>query len=168
MIEVDGETQFLYQVEPVRRGGAVGIPGANEQVLDSAVAVLLTPPADPGLYSYAGWDVSLNDNPRWSLALSGSVDADLTSLSVIDLSLDGTGVVHLGAVDGETPITVGGSFRIVVPIDSPARVTGVASAPGSWTLDADGAVAPTFGEGWVITIEPEAAVTIVEGPPSNQ
>jgi hypothetical protein len=167
-IEIDGGSEFLYRVEPVRRGGRVGIPGANEQVLDSAVAVLLTPPADPGLYSYAGWDVSLNDQPRWSLALSGAIDADLTSFSVIDLSLDGTGVVHLGAVDGETPITVGGSFRIVVPIDSPARVTGVASAPGSWTLDADGAVAPTFGEGWVITIEPEAEVTIVEGPPSNQ
>jgi len=167
-IEVDGGTEFLYQVEPVRRGGTVGIPGANEQVLDSAVAVLLTPPADPGLYSYAGWDLSLNDQPRWSLGLGGAIDADLTSLTVTDLSLTGGGVVRLGAAVGETTVSIGGSFQIVVPTDSPARVIGVATAPNSWTLDAQGAVAPTFGEGWVITIEPGADVRIVEGPSSNQ
>jgi hypothetical protein len=167
-IEVDGGAEFLYKVEPVRRGGTVGIPGANEQVLDSAVAVLLTPPADPGLYSYAGWDLSLNDQPRWSLVLGGAIDADLTSLVVTDLSLNGGGVVRLGAAVGETAVSVGGSFQIVVPTDSPARVIGVASAPSSWTSDAEGALAPTFGEGWVITIEPGADVRIVEGPSSNQ
>ena len=168
VIDVGGGSDFLYLVEPVRRGGSVGIPGANEQVLDSAVAVLLSPPPDPGLYSYAGWDLSLNVEPTWSLVLSGAIDADLTSLTVNRLSLDGTGLVRLGAAGGETPISVGGAFQIVVPADSPARVNGPASAPASWTRDTEGAAAPTFGEGWVITIEDDASVSLVEGPPSNQ
>jgi hypothetical protein len=112
--------------------------------------------------------LSLNDQPRWSLVLGGAIDADLTSLVVTDLSLNGGGVVRLGAAVGETAVSVGGSFQIVVPTDSPARVIGVASAPSSWTSDAEGALAPTFGEGWVITIEPGADVRIVEGPSSNQ
>lgn len=167
-IEVDGGAEFLYQVEPVRSGGAIGIPGANEQVLDSAVAVVLSPPADPGLYSYAGWDLSVNDGPRWSLVLEGAIDADLTSSTVDELSLAGSGVVRLGAADGETPVSVSGTFRIVVPPDTPARVTGLASVPATWTLDAQGAVAPTFGEGWTITIERDSDVTIVERAASSQ
>jgi hypothetical protein len=168
VIEVDGGAEFLYRVEPVRSGGGIGIPGANEQVLDSAVAVLLSPPADPGLYSYAGWDLRLNDAPLWSLVLNGAIDADLTSLIVDGLSLAGSGVVRLGAADRETPVSVSGSFRIVVPPDTPARVTGLASVPASWTLDADGAVAPTFGEGWTITVERGSDVSIVERATSNQ
>lgn len=168
VIEVDGGAEFLYRVEPVRRGGAIGIPGANEQVLDSAVAVLLSPPPDPGLYSYAGWDISLHDAPRWSIVLDGAIDADLTSLTVDGLSLAGSGVVRLGAADGGTPVSVSGTFRIVVPPDTPARVTGLASVPDTWTLDAEGAVAPTFGEGWTITIEGDSDVTVVERAPSNQ
>ncbi|HEX6302120.1 MAG TPA: hypothetical protein VF148_16840 [Acidimicrobiia bacterium] len=168
VIEVDGGAEFLYRVDPVRRGGAIGIPGANEQVLDSAVAVLLSPPADPGLYSYAGWDLTLHDTPRWSLVLGGAIDADLTPLIVDELSLAGSGVLRLGATDRETPVSVSGAFRIVVPPDTPARVTGLASVPASWTLDAEGAVAPTFGEGWAITVERDSVVTIVERAPSNQ
>jgi hypothetical protein len=100
--------------------------------------------------------------------LDGAIEADLTSLGVDALSLAGEGSVRLGAADGETPISVSGSFRLVVPADTPARVIGVASAPTSWTLDADGAIAPTFGEGWVITVDSDADVVIAEGPPSDQ
>jgi hypothetical protein len=167
-IEVDSGSEFLYQVEPVRRGGVIGIPGANEQVLDSSVAVLLSPPADPGLYSYAGWALNLNEEPSWSLILGGAVDADLTSLSITGLTLDGSGVVRLGSTKGATPVSVSGSFQIVVPADTPARVNGRATAPNSWTGDVDGAVAPTFGEGWVITVERGAKVAIVEGASPDQ
>lgn len=168
VIEVSGGSEYLYRVEPVKRGGGFGIPGANEQVSNSAISVVLTPPGDPGLYTYAGWDIGLSDVPRWSLDLDGAVDADLTSTGVEALSLAGEGRVRLGDVDGETPISVSGSFRLVVPADVPARVIGVASAPASWTRDADGAIAPTFGEGWVINVDSGAEVVIAEGPPSNQ
>jgi hypothetical protein len=168
VVEVDGGSEFLYRVEPVMRGGGFGIPGASEQVVDSAVTVVLAPPADPGLYTYAGWGVSLADEPQWSLDLSGAIDADLRSLTISDLALGGSGVVRLGAAGGQTPVAVNGSFRIVVPADTPVRVVGIASVPDSWTLDADGAAAPTFGEGWVITVGSGANLTIVEAGAADQ
>lgn len=163
VIEVSAGSEFLYQVEPVMRGGGIGIPGANEQVIDSTVSVLLEAPADPGLYSYAGWDLTLAEQPVWSLALDGSVDADLTSLVVTDLVLAGSGVVRLGSASQERPVSVEGSFQVTVPTGVAARVVGVASVPAAWTLTAEGAAAPASGDGWVLTVRPGASLSVVEG-----
>jgi hypothetical protein len=162
-IDLSGGSEFLYQVEPVMSGGAVGIPGAAEQVVDSSVSVILEAPPDPGLYTYAGWEVSLAEAPQWSLTLDGAVDADLTSLEVEDVSVVGRGVLRLGEANEEAPVTVDGVFRLILPPDTPARVNGTASVPASWTLDARGASSPTLGAGWVITVGPEASVTVAEG-----
>lgn len=162
-IDVTGGSEFLYRVEPMRGGGGIGIPGASEQVVDSEVMIVLEPPADPGLYSYAGWKLALADEPRWSLALDGAIVADLSSLVVGELELDGSGVVRLGEVDVETPVFVDGSFTLVVPPDVPARVVGVASVPATWSQDARGATAPTAGEGWVVSVVSGAEVTVSEG-----
>lgn len=162
-INVRGGSDFLYRVEPVRSGGTIGIPGASEQVVDSAVAVELEPPADPGVYAFAGWALSLSETPRWSLSLDGAVDADLTTLTVSELELDGAGTVRLGSIEEETPVTVDGSFDVVVPPDTPARVIGVASVPASWSVDGRGATAPASGSGWVINVVTDAEVTVAEG-----
>lgn len=162
-INVRGGSDFLYRVEPVRSGGTIGIPGASEQVVDSAVAVELEPPADPGVYAFAGWHLFLSEAPRWSLSLDGAVDADLTTLTVSELELDGAGTVRLGSIEEETPVTVDGSFDVVVPPDTPARVIGVASVPASWSVDGRGATAPASGSGWVINVVTDAEVTVAEG-----
>lgn len=162
-INVRGGSDFLYRVEPVRSGGRIGIPGASEQVVDSAVAVALEPPADPGVYAFAGWHLFLSETPRWSLSLEGAVDADLTTFTVRELELDGAGTVRLGSIDEETPVTVDGSFDVVVPADTPARVTGVASVPASWTVDDRGATSPASGSGWVISVVAGSDVTVAEG-----
>ena len=162
-IEVSGGSEFLYTVEPVMRGGAFGIPGASEQVADTSVSVVLAPIEDPGLYTYAGWDIGLAAAPRWSLVLGGAIDADLTTLAVSGLSIDGSGVVRLGEPLGETPVTVTGSFQIVVPPDTQARVVGVASVPSNWGLNDQGAVSPAGGDGWVIAAGPETSLTVVQG-----
>lgn len=168
IIEVDAGSQFLYQVEPVKRGGGVGIPGAAEQVVDSTIAIVLQPPADPGLYAYAGWHLSLSETPRWALTLNGAVDADLTSLALDQLSVAGSGEVALGAVDRATSMTVDGAFTITVPAGSSARVNGQASVPAGWTPDGSGASSGVSGEGWVIDIVPGAAVTVSEAPAPGQ
>lgn len=162
-IEVRGGSDFLYLVEPVMRGGGVGIPGASEQVADSSISVMLQAPDDPGLYTYAGWDLMLAESARWSLSLDGAVDADLSTLTVDELTVDGSGEVRLGATDVETSVKVNGSFRVIVPAGAPARVIGTAAVPVSWTLDGQGAVSPVTGSGWVITVEPDSNVTISEG-----
>ena len=160
ILEVHGGSEFLYRVEPVKRGGGLGIPGAAEQVVETSISVELQPPADPGIYTYAGWDISLAESPRWALALDGAVDADLSSLTIDELTVGGTGTVVLGATDSETLVTVDGSYRVVVPEGVPARVNGLASVPASWSLDSSGAIAPTGGAGWVIVVGPEASVSV--------
>lgn len=162
VIDVRGGGEFLYRVEPVKRGGSIGIPTANEEMVDSALSVVLQPPGDPGLYSYAGWDLILADGPLWSLVLDGAIDADLTTLAIEELSVDGSGTVELGEAAGEANVSVDGSFRLVVPPDTPARVVGQASVPASWTLDSQGAVSPVLGTGWVIDVRPGASLTVSE------
>jgi hypothetical protein len=161
-IVVRGGSEFLYDVEPVRRGGAIGIPGASEQVLDSTIAVVLEPPDDPGIYTFAGWDLMLSEIPVWELDLDGALDADLSTLQVSSMSVAGSGEVVLGPVEVETPVTVEGDFRIVLPQDVPARVVGMASVPSTWSPDANGAVSPALGTGWVITVKPGATVTVAQ------
>lgn len=160
---VSGGSEFLYVVEPVKRGGGIGIPTATEHVVDSSTQVVLEAPADPGLYSYAGWDVSLADGPVWNLSLSGAIEADLTGLSISEAVVEGAGTVILGETLGETPVTVNGSFRIVVPADVPARVVGVAAVPATWILDSEGAAAPLSGGGWVVTVVGDSTLTVTEG-----
>jgi len=162
VIEVEGGGQFLYLVEPVMRGGRIGIPVAAEQVIADSISIELEPPADPGLYSFAGWDLELSSTSRWTLTLEGAVDADLSSLDVDQLTLAGSGAVVLGQADEATGVSVDGMFHIVVPEGEEARVIGLASVPASWSLDGLGAISPTHGEGWVITVAPEAVVTVSE------
>ena len=167
--KLDGEltvtagSDFLYQVEPIRRGGAVGIPRAAEQIDGSTISVALDEAGDPGVYTFAGWDLRLSPLPAWDLRLDGALEADLRALNVTRLELDGAGVVSLGAPDGEAPVAVSGSIRVVVPSGVRARVIGLASVPASWTLTDEGAEAPAGGAGWVITVDPSASVVVSEG-----
>ena len=164
MLHVSGGSEYLYHVEPIRRGGTIGIPSATEQVVETSASVVLEPPADPGVYSYAGWDLMLSDSPTWSLMLAGAIDADLSTLAITELELGGAGSVLLGAVEDETPVTVAGDFRIVLPEDVPARVVGVASVPATWAADSRGAASPVLGRGWVITVDPGATLTVAHHP----
>lgn len=163
-IEVQGGGEFLYRVEPLKQGGGIGIPTAAEEVLDSSVSVMLQAPDDPGLYSFAGWRLILADEPRWSLTLDGAIDADLTSLTIDALSIDGSGQVALARVDDETVVTIGGSFLVTVPPDTAARVVGEASVPATWTIDSRGAASPVLGAGWVFQVRPGATLRVAERP----
>lgn len=162
-IVVSGDSEFLYRVDPIRRGGGVGIPTAAEQVVDSTIDVSLQEPADPGVYSYAGWDLGLSPISVWTVSLDGAVEADLRELTIEELSLGGAGTVRLGLAEGETPVTVAGGFGIVVPEGEPVRVMGSASVPVSWVLTEDGAMTPGGGDGWVITVVGEGTLSVTEG-----
>jgi hypothetical protein len=158
-----GQTGFLYAVEPIRRGGEIGPPVATEQLQGPNISVALEPSADPGLYTFAGWSLDLDEAPTWSLSLSGELEADLTRLRLASLQVDGAGSVALGAAAANTVVTVSGSFELTVPAGTPVRVVGDAVVPSGWTLTDDGYVSPTSGEGWVISAGEGSSLTVREG-----
>lgn len=161
-IVVSGDSDFLYQIEPLKQGGRIGIPTASEHVTNGSVTVAFVAPQNPGLYVYAGWDLALSSDPEWTLDLEGAIEADLSALTLDSLRIAGAGTVDLGPAAAETPIDVGGSFHVVIPSGTPARVVGVASVPASWALTAEGATSPAGGEGWVLTVVGDASLSVTE------
>lgn len=163
-LHVNAGSEALYEVRPIRSGGAIGMPGAAEQNQGFSLSVLLEENPDPGVYSYAGWDVTVAPNVKWDLKLDGAVDGDLAALPLItSLDLAGAGTVALGTPDGDVPIAIHGDYRLEIPPDVPASVTGIASVPATWTLTSGGASSPAGTDGWVITVDPGASLIIGQG-----
>ena len=164
VIEVDsGQSGFLYAVDPLRWGGDVGPPAAVEQVQGPNLSVRLEPAADPGLYTFSGWRLDLDEGPIWNLSLGGEVTADLSRLHLSALQVNGTGDVALGAVSESVVVNVSGTFEIAVPPTVPVRVVGDAVVPRGWTESTEGFASPTPGNGWVISVGENSALRVTEG-----
>lgn len=166
---IDGELSiavadhgFLYSVEPLRRGGDVALPAAMEREEGVALAVVLEPVTDAGLYTFSGWELALHPGPVWTLTLSGMLDGDFRGVAVAGVQLEGSGELTMGRADTPTPVTVSGTYTLTVPAGVAVTVVGEAQVPGGWTRTDSGYQSPTAGEGWVISIAPGAAVRIVE------
>jgi hypothetical protein len=160
VVRIASGGEFLYQVEPVRLGGEIGIPEAIEQVGESSISVILQPPSDPGFYAFAGWNIVLSPSPMWTLALQGEIDADLGALQVTELQLDGDGVVRLGPVSQATPASISGEFQLIVPDGVAVRVVGMAVVPETWQQLSDGWRSPTTGDGWVISVPTGSSLSV--------
>jgi hypothetical protein len=158
-----GQSGFLYAVEPVRRGGEVGPPAAVEQIQGASLSVRLEQIADPGLYTFAGWTLDLEETPTWNLLLGGEVDANLRRLRLKGLQLNGEGRASLGTVSESVVVNISGKFEIVVPPATPVRVVGDAVVPGTWIDNAEGSASPTTGDGWVFSVGDGSSLTVTEG-----
>jgi len=158
-----GQSGFLYAVDPVRLGGEVGPPAAVEQIQGANLSVRLEPAADPGLYTFAGWILDLEEGPTWNLSLGGEVDANLRRLSLSGLQMNGEGRASLGTVSESVVVNVSGTFEITIPPATPVRVVGEAVVPGSWAENAEGSASPTAGDGWVISVGENSFLTVIEG-----
>jgi hypothetical protein len=158
-----GQSGFLYAVEPVRRGGEVGPPAAVEQIQGPNLSVRLEPVGDPGLYTFAGWMLDLEEAPTWNLSLGGEVDANLRRLRLTGLQLNGEGRASLGTVSESVVVNISGIFEIAVPPATPVRVVGDAVVPGSWVENAEGSASPTAGDGWVFSVGDGSSLTVTEG-----
>lgn len=162
-LEVGSGTEFLYEVDPVRRGGTVGIPEATEQTQGDATTVVLTAPTDPGFMTFSGWHLMLSEAAIWSLSLEGLVAADLTGIEVTSLQASGDGTITVDRVAAPATMNVDGTFTLVVPSDVPVRIVGEASVPNSWEQLGDGWRSPASGEGWVVSPTGSSALTVVNG-----
>jgi hypothetical protein len=157
-----GQSGFLYAVEPIRQGGEVGPPVATEQLQGPNISVALEPSPHPGLYTFAGWSIDLDEAPTWSLSIAGELDADLTRLELASLQLDGVGTVALGAATANAVVTVSGSYEVSLPAGTPARVVGEAVVPSGWTVTDDGYASPTSGDGWVLSAGEGSSLTVTD------
>lgn len=160
---VSAGSGFLYRVEPVRRGGEVGVPGAREESIRTHTSVRLTPSVDPGFYRFAGWDILLSKGARWTLDLVGVINADLRGLELESAEFGGEGVVRVGAVSTEANLKVNGVFELVVPPGTAVRVIGDAAVPASWTPLVDGWESPATGVGWVVEVLEGGTLEVTEG-----
>jgi len=158
-----GETGFLYAVVPIRTGGETGLPEAVERTQGESVAVVLEPVADPGFYTFAGWSLELDPSPAWALSLGGELSADLTSVRVTELQIEGGGSVRLGTSMAETPVSVSGDFVLEVPGGSAVRVVGRAEVPDGWTETSDGWDSPAGAGGWVISVSEGSTLAVTVG-----
>ena len=169
-VHLDSGSRFLYQVEPVRWGGKISLPEATEEYRptelegSSLVVVELRPSADPGLYTFSGWDIRLSREVEWILELSGRIDADLSRLSVSSLDAVGEGVVVLGLPPPEgAQATLKGSFELVVPDGVSVQITGEVRVPEDWQISGEGWKSPATGTGWEVSVSEGSTVTVVEG-----
>lgn len=159
---VSGGSEFLYEVDPVTRGGDIAVPMAEERTLEDEISVQLEQAPDPGFDRFAGWRVTLSSDPLWTLDLGGTLSADLTGLRVKQLDVAGAGTVKLGATDAAVPVEVEGAFSIGVPVGVPVTVMGTAQVPSSWEQTPDGWRSPVGGVGWVISVPQGSVVSIEE------
>ncbi|MGA8040106.1 MAG: hypothetical protein WCA93_08370 [Acidimicrobiia bacterium] len=158
-----GESGFLYAVTPIRRGGDVALPDATEQIQGPSMSIQLKPMPDPGLYTFAGWDLDLDPSPEWSLSLRGDLDADLSALRLSSLQVEGDGRVELGTVSHSVPVTVSGDIEIALPTGLAARVVGDAGVPDDWVKTGDGWESPTAGSGWVFSVSDSTTLSVTYG-----
>jgi hypothetical protein len=164
ILEIDsGGSGFLYAVEAVRRGGEIGPPAAVEQVQGTSIAVVIEPAEDPGLYTFAGWILDLDEGPEWNLSLGGEITADLSRLRVTALQVNGEGHLILGAAVESVVVNISGVFDVVVPSEVAVRVVGEAVVPEGWIESGEGFASPTPGNGWVISVGEGSSLTVTAG-----
>jgi hypothetical protein len=158
-----GQTGYLYSAVPIRTGGDTALPEATERTQGTSIAVVLDPVEDPGFNTFAGWSLELDPSPAWALSLGGDLSADLSTLRVTELQIEGQGSVRLGSPMAETPVSVSGNFEVEVPGGAAVRVVGVAEVPGDWTQTDDGWESPAGSGGWVVSVTEGSTLAIREG-----
>lgn len=176
IVQVSGEIHVkpsragdaAYRVEPIPRGGRVGVPQATETSVDGNMSIVLAATSDsPDWYRYAGWELTLSPEVPWRLVLNGELAADLTSFDLASATLAGSGTVRLGSPpSGGASVIVAGNIDVVVPPGAAVVVHGAASVPPTWETTAGGARSPAAGEGegdnWSVSVQGDVAVTVVE------
>ena len=162
-LRLSGGSPFLYEIDPLRRGGGVGIPSAVERSTPNSISISLEAPSDPGFDTSAGWDVTLSNQPTWTLILAGDLELDLSDLMLDQLEVIGSGLVRLGEAGDTVLVGVEGAFAIEIPVASPCRVIGDAQVPEGWVETSDGWRSPNEGLGWVIDVSPGSVVSIDQG-----
>jgi hypothetical protein len=162
-VQVGPDSDPLYEVVPVRRGGPTTAPTVLEQVVGDRSTVRVLEYPSPGWFRFAGWDVDLSPDPLWTIVVtSPDFDLDLRQLEVAGVTVEGDGTMLLPAANRRTVVEVSGEVRVEIPAGSPAQVIGAAETPIGWEITDRGAQAPVEGAGWEIIVGDGAIVRVEE------
>lgn len=154
-----------YTVDPIMRGGLVGVPEAVETSVDGDVSVELTAADAPSWYTFSGWEIGLSPEVTWRLVLNGRIDAELGEVPVAAVAAAGSGSMDLGPPPEEGGrVVVSGAFTLTVPNGAGVEASGSVVTPESWETSDAGVSRPPGSEGpaWVIRAEGETDVRVVE------
>lgn len=153
-----------YRIEPILRGGSVGLPTARETYVDGELSVWVEETSADPWYSFAGWRLHLSPEVSWKLILNGAIDADLTALSVESAAIAGSGQVRLGRPPLRGGgLIVAGKLTLTVPPDAAVVVTGPVFPPPGWASNGEGATSPGGAEGddqWRISVQGEDPLVV--------
>lgn len=173
LVQLSGDLEMsagngpAYDVRPIVRGGRVGVPQATETSVDGAVSIRIeADPEAPSWYTFAGWTVELSPQVTWRLVLNGTLDADLTALTLSSAAIAGSGLIRLGSPpEGGASVIVAGDFDVVVPSGSAVTVRGNAVTPSNWAGEGDVSRSPVSAAAgdWSITVQGDATPRIREG-----
>jgi hypothetical protein len=140
----------LYTVRLDREGGSLGVPEALEQRAGEGALAVDVHQRDGGRWFRTdGWVVELAEGPAWDLDLSSpGLQADLRSLRVDSLTVDGVGDVLVAAAPAD--ITISGTITVAVVSGAVVEVHGPATVPAGWQVTDDGF--RSSGDGPVVRI----------------
>ncbi|MGA7269729.1 MAG: hypothetical protein WB239_01530 [Acidimicrobiia bacterium] len=156
-----------YRVDPILRGGSVGVPQSTETTVDGALSIILSSAQEaPSWYRFSGWKLGLAPVVGWRLILNGAIDADLSTLEIDGLALGGSGSVILGPPpEPGAEVVLSGDFHMSVPAGTAARVVGPATVPSGWSRESDGFSSPGLAAGgpiWTIRVKGDTALRLSE------
>lgn len=153
-----------YRIEPILRGGSVGVPGATETYVNGDLSIWIEEIEAPDWYAFAGWRLTLNPEVAWKLILNGALDADLTELEIESAAIAGSGTILLGTPPpGGSGLIVAGPFTVTVPDGTAVIVNGPVVAPPDWVRDGDTTSSPHSGDRsdrWRIAVQGESPIVI--------
>ena len=153
-----------YTVDPILRGGLVGVPEAVETSVDGEYSIELAAAEAPGWYSFSGWEVGLSPEVTWRLVLNGGMEADLTAIPVEAVAAGGSGKIDLGPpLDGGGRVVVSGDFTVTVPEGTAVEASGPVAVPQDWETTGETSRSPSEGGPmWRIRAAGDTTVTVMD------
>ena len=155
-VVLGGESEYLYEVTPMRRGGIVAPARGSELIGGRNATISLTESSEAGWFGSRGWRVSVSVSPWWGLTVRAPrLEADLTAVRLQSLHVQADGRIRLGSPSGDVTVRLDGGVVLEVPSGASVEVEGPARVGPGWEVTATGTrYVGTGNSRFVVLVEP--------------